>query len=320
MTATPGHIDFVEGEVELTATVPSGGVDSVQVQTLGGQVVASRTRPAVAPSVAVQLPRTGGTVGGARPVLIRWRSTNPQHLAPLALTATIDYSADGGRSWRVIYIGPDDGHASVSGSGLSPSRTARVRVRVNDGFNETAAVSPPFTALDAPPQVAILSPAGSAHISGYALVQLVGQAFDSRLHMLGGRSLRWYDDGGFLGTGAALLAGPLPGGVNRITLVARDRAGRRAVATAVVLVDRVSLPFLRLRFRHRIGAKAHRLTIVAVSGLPIGLTIGGHTYGLQPRLPASLTVPVLRGSAPLLVRISVHVDGIGIPFAVRVLR
>ena len=85
-------------------------------------------------------------------MVVRWRATNPDHQN---LTASVDYSRDDGRSWKTVFIGPNTGHASLPGSYLEGSRSARVRVRVNDGFNESVAVSSRFTVLDAPPQVTI---------------------------------------------------------------------------------------------------------------------------------------------------------------------
>lgn len=314
---TGGHVDGPTPTplVQISGEVPAGGVHSIQVDD-DGKVVASRTRPAKAPRLRVLAPVAGAVLGTRASVLVSWRATNPEHLP---LTAIVDYSRDAGRTWRTIFVGPNKGHCSVPSLFLTASREARVRVRINDGWHETSAVSGVFTSLGAPPQVTILTRLGRpARVSGDSQLQLAGQAVDQAAQVLTGRSLRWFDGPFELGTGATISAGPLPAGINRIRLVARDPGGRTASATLVVVVTRVSLPFLELRIPASLSRHARKLTLRAGSSVPATLEIGRPRFqlGTARRISVSITP----GLMPLLLHLEVTTDGVTIPFAVRVAR
>jgi hypothetical protein len=285
----------------------------------------------IPPQVQIVAPAGGSVVGGGGPVRVHWTVTNP---AQSPLTAQIDYSIDNGASWRTIYVGPND-----SGDGVAlpsfyfaASRQALVRVRVNDGFNETAAVSAPFTALDTPPQVTILSPAESPgggpntppqagpRIAGDARVQLGGEAFDQQLRSLSADSLRWFDGRVPLGTGSTLDAGPLPPGVNLIRLVARDAAGRRASASITVTVNPVHFSFLRLTIPSTVGPLAHQLTLGALSAFPVTLVVDGQRFPLRAGATQELRVPITPGTTPRILHMAIRTNQIAIPFAARVRR
>ena len=218
MAATEGgHVDGAGPLMELTGYLPSSGVSSVEV-LVHGTVTATRKRPARAPRVTVLSPSRGSRVGGRGNVLVRWRDTNPEHLK---LRVAIDYSRDNGRTWRTIFAGRDRGSFPLPSFAFTASQNARVRVRVNDGFNAVAAVSGRFTALGAPPQVTITSRfAPGMTVAADAGLQFTGRALDQTAHTLSGRSLRWYDGSILLGYGSPLNAGPLPAGVNHIRCTA----------------------------------------------------------------------------------------------------
>jgi hypothetical protein len=250
-------------------------------------------------------------------VIVRWKATNPEQLT---LSASIDYSRDGGRSWRTIFIGPNTGRAALASFYLIAARHARVRVRVNDGFNESDAVSGRFTALGAPPQVTIQTVlASGTRVAGDARLQLDGQAFDQRLRALSGRSLKWYDGPFVLGTGSALSAGPLPAGANHIRLVASDPGGRSATATLTAIVSPVKLPFLKLRIPQHASPGARHLTFRAAASVPATLTIDRHHFTLGKRAK-KFSLPIGRGRRRLLLQITVAAGGINVPFAVNVTR
>ena len=104
---------------------------------------------------------------------------------------SLDYSADGGRRWKTISIGPDNGRVTLSTRLLSGSRNARLRVRANDGFDETAANSGRFVSAGAPPAVRILTPSRAARISADATLVAQGEAHDDAGRRLAGRRLTW---------------------------------------------------------------------------------------------------------------------------------
>jgi hypothetical protein len=324
MVEAGGHFDQLGPFVELQGELPAKGVRSVEIISPTG-ATAVRTRPARAPHVRVLAPSSPAgaiaRVGGRKRVLVRWRSTNPEHLAASALTASIDYSANGGKRWRTVWIGGDTGRASLSSFYFSGSKDAIVRVRVNDGFNEPAASSSKFTALPAPPQVSILSPAigANAHLNGDAPVQLTGDAWTAKLQELGGSELRWYDGKTLLGTGSSLLVTTLPPGVNTIRLVAHS-GHTAAVAVRKIDVSPVLLPFLHLQIPATVSSTTDSLTVTATSALDGTLAVAGQSLQLQPSLPSHVQVAIKPGTAPLVLELAVTADGMRVPFAVRVTR
>jgi len=264
MTRTPGHDDHVGPFDEITGTVPAAGAQSIAVEA-HGKVLATRARATQPPSVQILAPTRGAHVGTKPTVTVRWAAASPEHLP---LTASVDYSADGGRTWRTIFIGAGHGQATLPSFYFARSPAARVRVRINDGFNETAAVSAPFIAADAPPKVSIETPGPGTHLSGEARLQLTGEAFDQQLRPLTGHSLQWFDGPFRLGSGTTISAVPLPPGPNQIRLVARDAAGRTASATIVVTVMPANLPFLDLTIPASVSSTATQLTVLASAAVP----------------------------------------------------
>ncbi|MGC2449421.1 MAG: hypothetical protein WA477_17360, partial [Candidatus Sulfotelmatobacter sp.] len=310
MVQSYGHEDA--GPVYgLSAEVPAAGVDSVEV-TSNGSTIASRKRPPHPPRVRILAPHLGARVGGRGRVLVSWRASNPDHKS---LTASIDYSTNDGRSWKTVFIGPSTGRASLPGSDLDGSRSARVRVRVNDGFNESVAVSSRFTVLDAPPEVTIEKTLAS--IPGDARLQLQGQAFDQLPRELGGGSLRWFDGPFALGSGSMISAGPLPPGKNHIRLIARD-AGGTATARVAVNVSQVQLPYLQLAIPKSVARSARKLALYVRSAVQATLTVDKRRFSLGPKRK-KLSLPI-KGGGPFLLHLAVTAGGVKTPIAAVVKR
>lgn len=314
MAITPGHVDRVGSLDTISAVIPAAGVESLSVES-NGQVVATRTRPKLAPRVRILAPRAGAKVGKGQTVVVGWSATNPEHLK---LRASVDYSRDGGRTWRPIYIGPNRGQVPLPSIYFVGSNRARVRVRVNDGFNESVAVSGIFTAIGAPPLVAIQSPAKRTRLSGDARPVFAGTAYDQLFTQLAGRHLRWYAGPFLLGTGANPTASPLPPGRERIRLVATDSGGS-AAASVVVMVTKLSLPYLRLKLPARVKPGAGTLTFTASSAAPSTLRIGRSTFRLARR-SATFRLRVKPGRTPLLLELTAKIAGVAKPFAAVVSR
>jgi hypothetical protein len=311
-----GHVDNAGAITQLTAEIPAASAHALTI-ALGGKALAHRVRPRHAPIVRVLSPAGGARVGRGRSVLVRWSTKDREHVR---LKVAIDYSHDGGRSWRTIYAGADSGRASLPSFYLTASRRARLRVRVNDGFNEAIATSRMFTALGAPPRVAILTRfAQHASVAADAPVALLGGAVDQLAHTLSGHSLHWYDGAISLGYGPSIEAGPLPSGVNHIRLLARDAAGRTATASLTLTVAPLTLPGLTLKFPRTVSAKSRKLTFSGSASTPTTLTIAHHTYTLAPT-QTSFTLAIPRGARPSLLAASVSSEGEVTPFAVEIVR
>jgi len=150
--STGGHIDPGPGGlagaplVGISADLPATGIESIQVAN-NGRVVATETRPARPPAVRVLAP---GRREGRRTekVLVRWSARDPGN-HPLAVA--IEYSANGGPTWRTVFVCPNIGHISLPSSYFTASRDARIRIRASEPFELVDALSARFTVLGAPP-------------------------------------------------------------------------------------------------------------------------------------------------------------------------
>jgi hypothetical protein len=110
---------------ELRADVAAASVARVEV-VRAGAVVAARTRSAHAPTISILAPRPGQRVGRRATVDVRWRAADADRDAT---TVVIAYSADDGRSWRPLSIGPGGpGHVRLPSRLLAPRATARERL------------------------------------------------------------------------------------------------------------------------------------------------------------------------------------------------
>jgi hypothetical protein len=285
MAAEEIHADDAAALLELSAEIPSHGAKSVEVLD-NGVAVGKRTRPRRRPKVRVLAPRSGAVVGGRGSVAAKWRTLGASSKSD---TASVDFSSDGGRTWRPIYIGPDRGRAKIPGRYLEAARRARLRIRVNDGFDEAVATSGIFTSRAAPPEVTIARTPG--RLPGDARLQLTGQAFQAGPTALRGKSLRWFDGSVPLGSGTAITAGPLPPGTNHIRLVAHGKGGATATAAVKVRVSPVRLPFLRLKIPKKAAPRAKQIVVKARSAVPTLLTVNKSKFKLGAKTK-KLHVPI----------------------------
>lgn len=315
-----GHIDPGQGPaaplVQISGDVPAAGVQSIEIAD-GSTVLASRRRPAKPPQVRILTPQAGAHVGGTRGVEIGWSASSPEQQA---LTVSVDYSADGGRTWRTEFVGPNIGKVTLSSFDFMASRNARVRLRVNDGFNETVVASGRFTTVGAAPYVTIASRFDPRRrFAGDASLQLAGGAVDQQLRPVTSRSLKWFDGPFALGSGSTISSGPLPPGVNHIRLLARGANGLTGSRTMTVTINRLRLSFLTLSIPRRLSPKAHQLTFKAKALIGATLHIDGRRFTLTRKLRA-FRLPVASGPTALLLRLHVVAGAITTPFAQAVAR
>ncbi|MHB8657097.1 MAG: cadherin-like beta sandwich domain-containing protein [Solirubrobacteraceae bacterium] len=313
MMATPGHADRLGTFTYVVGELPARNVKAVEVMR-GSAVMAKVVRPPHSPRVKLVFPTAGATVGGGRAVTVRWRATDADHRP---LRAKVDFSGDDGRHWQPIYIGPNRNRAVLGSGLLSRSRQARVRIRINDGFNETARISPRFTSRGAPPAVHIFNPIPGAITSAGAFLYLNGVAADDAGHILGGRSLRWFDGGRPIALGATASYFGLGPGRHTIRLVATDRYGRRGVASVSIGLGSARVTFLVLRAPARVGRRARSVTLIVAASLQgATLTVGGRRFRVS-RNPRRIKVPVRPGGSVLTLRLTLADGG---PVTTRVLK
>ena len=113
-----------------------------------GRVLTIDRKPAHVPRLTLLTPRFKQHVKGTGRVVVRWRATNPDGVH---LIVSIDFSTNNGRTWRTVYMGGNTGNVALPRAYFSRSSTARVRVRVNDGFDQVSVTSSRFTILKLAP-------------------------------------------------------------------------------------------------------------------------------------------------------------------------
>jgi hypothetical protein len=308
MQTSFGHVDTRPPHPVLTLTgvVPAAGVTSVRI-VASGTTVATRSENRFAPVVTIRrLPSFGKTNA-----TLQWRASER---GGVALEAHIDYSGDGGRRWKPIWIGPNRGSALVPSRYLFRSVNARVRVIVNDGFRAVSATSRRFHSPGASPSVQIVMPWSGTRELNDAPLGLSGQAFDDSSRMLTGKRLRWLLGRRLLGTGGRITVTGLPAGRHRIDLVATDRFGRRGRASVEVVL-RASRPvFIVLSVPRSAKRRARSLSLRVASSLPATLLV--RIPGLAPqrfsvgRHPRRLNVRIRRGRTTLGLKLSLRAGGL----------
>ena len=292
-----GQIGIVRG------VVPARGVMKIEVK-LDGKVMAALTRSSHSPTVRIIAPRQGATVGRERTTTLRWHARDDDH-DPLALS--VDYSYNG-RTWNNIYVGPNRDRLALPSVYFSASRRGRVRVRANDGFNETAAVSARFRAVGSAPGVVITSPSRGLRLQNDAPLYLAGQAYDDLSRPLRGRHLRWFVGRRLVGRGAALSVSGLPSGFQHITLVARDGRGRESRISTFVRLLAAKPQFLRLRVQKGVTRSSRRVRLRVRTTIPATLRVGAQHF-VTGRKSRTVSVRIRPGRSKLQLRLHLIAGG-----------
>ncbi|MDQ2894592.1 MAG: hypothetical protein M3Y09_02925 [Actinomycetota bacterium] len=285
------------GAATFEAPVPVG---AAAVELTSHAVVLDRKQRNGAPRVRLLAPTRRARARAHGSLAVRWSATDPEGDQ---LQATVDYSFDGGRSWRTVFNGPSTGEASVPGRFLEGSRRARIRVYVNDGFNEANVISPVFRADGTSPVAQIVRPGPGEPVRGDERTVLIGSAFDDHHRLLRGRALTWYAGRHRLGSGERLEA-TLPAGRVLLRLVVRDQTGRQTTLQRVLHVVPARVRLLQLSAPDVIRHRSRTITVRVAASTAATLTRGGQHYHIGrllrtivvrlPARPASglLTLPI----------------------------
>jgi hypothetical protein len=285
----------------FTGPVPAA---AAAVELVRDDAVLQRITRSQPPTVTLGAPARGAHVraGAKSSLVVRWTAKDPDGDR---LTATIDYSADGGHSWKTVYQGPSSGRAQIAAHDLPGSDNARIRVGVNDGFNEPRAVSAPFRSDGTAPAVRILRPLPVDTLQAGVRTQLAGSALDDRLRAVAGRDLTWYAGRTPLGHGETLNT-TLPAGRYALALVARDGGGRAGRASVKVRVERAPLRLLKLAYVGRVAGHARRLTVQIAASEPATLRAAGRVYRVGP-VARTVVLALPRAKKGALLRIACRV-------------
>jgi hypothetical protein len=290
--------------IQVSASVPGAGAASVELVS-NGVVLDTVSRSGSPPKVRLIAPRRGARVGSKGSLRVRWRARDRDRDR---LLASLDFSANGGKSWKPVATDLQGSKFALPLSYLARSRNARLRVRVNDGWDETAAVSGRFSVAGPVPQVSIELPRNRARLRADEPLNLEGVAFDDRSRTLTGRSLQWLDGRRSLGRGPQVTALSLRPGKHTIRLVARDRGGRAGQASVRVIVTPVKPAFLVLQAPKSVSRKARRVAIRAAASLPGTLSVGRQRFKIDRRT-RRFRVAVKPGRRPLRLRLSLQGGG-----------
>lgn len=199
-----------------------------------GTELASRPVSERAPAVTLLAPNGGEQLNGES-VTVRWSATDQDGDA---LTFSVEYSVDGGATWRMVQSGVTALQATLPAARLPGTQHGKFRVLATDGVNTARDASDGvFTVPDKTLAVRLTSPVDGAHYIPGQSVALIGQAYDVEDGALHGAALAWSSDvAGPLGTGEMLHLTDLASGLHTITLVVSDSAGHRVEKTVHITV------------------------------------------------------------------------------------
>jgi hypothetical protein len=141
-------------------------------------------------------------------------------------TYWVEFSNDGGDSWRTIAPRYTGTSLTIDNSITGGGADLRIRVRASDGANTGVALSEPFNMQLRPPTGAITSPTSGASIPEGNLAWLQAMVIDPEDGFLDGDAIEWTSSrDGALGTGASLHVYDLSQGSHTISMVATDSDG-----------------------------------------------------------------------------------------------
>jgi hypothetical protein len=225
-------LDGLNGFYSFLEVVPmSPVVNGVQIRR-NGQVLAQKLASANPPSVHILSPNGGGQLLPGTQV--SWQAVDPDGDP---LTYDVFYSADGGRTWRLLAMGLTAASYQLPAR-LPGSSRALLRVTAHDGFwSASDDTDSTFTVAGSPPRAIILRANGSVVRLG-STVHLTGIATDlEQGPITDPQRFTWSSDrDGALGNGLEIATRTLSKGVHQITLKVVDDDGNVGSATIVLYV------------------------------------------------------------------------------------
>ncbi len=197
-----------------------------------GQVIASRSLTAHAPSVTILSPNGGEAIGGQ--TTISWTGSD---VDSDDLTYTLYYSADDGATWDVIVSDYVQSSYLWDTNSVGGCSVCRVMVEVSDGMLSATDMSDSSFAVDMKVPIArITDPADGGSLNESDLTVLQGYGYDPEDGYIDTANLSWTSDiDGALGTGDVLDA-QLSTGTHTITLAATDSDSNVATDQIIVTV------------------------------------------------------------------------------------
>jgi hypothetical protein len=103
-----------------------------------GKVVASRRAARRPPKVRLRVSRRNARLPRTGSVAVRWAIARAKRGC---CTTRVEISRNGGRTWRAMATGLVGRRTTIPAASLAGARRPRIRVIVNDGFNDVTRTS-----------------------------------------------------------------------------------------------------------------------------------------------------------------------------------
>lgn len=200
-------------------------------QVLGGVPISAN-----APVVTLEEPNGGESWPAEGSVRVRWQASDADGDV---LQTAIQYSPDGGGTWRSVARNAEGGEAELDASLIPGSSLGVIRVCVSDGANTSCDGSDaPFTVEGKGPEVFLAAPLDGGVFPAGEMVVFDGNATDLEDGPItGADSYVWLSDrDGQLGTGRMLWGLPLSAGRHQITLTVTDADGNQQSSSVSIVI------------------------------------------------------------------------------------
>ncbi len=216
----------------VTVILPKPTEPIGEIAFLNGAVEISRTTASpTTPSVVILRPARGDLLDSDI-IRFEWLSLDPDGGE---LTHTVQYSSDGGDSWKPLAVGLRGNSFQTNRSSLPGSDEALIRVSVSDGVHTAVDTSDPFQVLNNAPSIYVFAPwKDNVSFNSLQSVMLQALVIDPEEGMLSGDQIVWRSDfAGVLGTGQSFMLplADLAKRVHLITATATDSLGGSALDT-----------------------------------------------------------------------------------------
>lgn len=312
----------VRAGVPFLVSLPSPGrIAEVQVRQ-GATVLAQRIRSSADPKVQWTDPGAASAAAAVPASGFKRVSWTASDADRDPLRYDVEFSRDGGRTWRPILVGTPALSARIDLGLLPATPRGRFRVVASDGFNASADAAGATIRVPNHRPVAIVgTPTNGAVVPAGSALALQGAGVDVDDGSVPASRLQWSSSrDGALGRGASLGVVRPSIGRHRLTLLAVDRAGdgtRRTITVTVVpgVPDGSAPRILRAARRGRAVRVTFSEDVAGVSARSLRLRAAGRPVSATVRFDAArrtaTVVPTRRVAGALTLAAGAPITDLG---------